>query len=374
MTEKIFCGVFRNKTVLITGHTGFMGSWLSLWLKYLGANVIGLSLEPPTKPSFFEILKLESNITSITGDIRNKDIVSEVFEKYKPEIVFHLAAQSLVRISYKNPVETLETNIIGTANILESIRRTKETKVGIVMTSDKCYENELNNRPHVETDPMGGFDPYSASKGAAELITSSYRNSFFSSESDDEGAKIASIRAGNIIGGGDWATDRVIPDTINAITKKENVVLRNPKSVRPWQHVLEPISGILWLSTRMYQGENSLDEAWNLGPDNSNKFFSVQEIVEMILNKWECKTNIEITNNSDEPFESNILQIDPTKANSILEWKNVFSVEEAIEETVSWYKIFIEDSEGIEKETMREIDNYILRANENNLIWSKKEN
>tara|TARA_B110000014_G_scaffold259130_1_gene246384 strand:- start:765 stop:1889 length:1125 start_codon:yes stop_codon:yes gene_type:complete len=374
MSEKIFSGVFRDKSVLVTGHTGFMGSWLSLWLKYLGANVIGLSLEPPTRPSFFEILELRSKIESIIGDIRDKKITTEVFEKYKPEFVFHLAAQSLVRISYNNPVETLETNIIGTANILDSIRKTKETKVGIVMTSDKCYENELNNRPHIETDPMGGFDPYSASKGAAELIISSYRNSFFSAGNNDGNAKIASIRAGNIIGGGDWAKDRIIPDTIKAITKKEDVLLRNPKSIRPWQHVLEPISGMLWLSTRMYQGEDSLDEAWNLGPDNSNKFFSVKEIVEMILNRWKCKTDIEIIDNSNEPFESKILQIDPSKANNILEWKNVFSVEEAITETVSWYKAFIEDPKVIEKETKREIDNYILRANENDLIWSKKEN
>ena len=237
----------------------------------------------------------------------------------------------------------------------------------------KCYENELNNKPHVETDPMGGFAPYSASKGAAELITSSYRNSFFSGENNSNKTKIASIRAGNIIGGGDWAKDRIIPDTIKAIAKEEDVLLRNPESVRPWQHVLEPISGMLWLSTKMYQGEKSMDEAWNLGPDNSNKFFSVKDIVELILSRWKCKSDIKIINNMDEPFESKILQIDPSKANDILEWKNVYSVEEAIEETVSWYKTFIKDPESIEKETIREIDNYILRANENNLIWSKKE-
>ena len=373
MQENIFSGIFRNKSVLVTGHTGFMGSWLSLWLNYLGANVVGLSLEPPTKPSFFEILELKNKIVSNIGDIRDKEKTCKVFEKYKPEIVFHLAAQSLVRISYDDPVETLETNIIGTANILDSIRKTDETKVGIVMTSDKCYENELNNKPHIETDPMGGFDPYSASKGAAELITSSYRNSFFSGENNSNKTKIASIRAGNIIGGGDWAKDRIIPDTIKAITKEEDVLLRNPESVRPWQHVLEPISGMLWLSTKMYQGEKSMDEAWNLGPDNSNKFFSVKDIVELILSRWKCKSDIKIINNMDEPFESKILQIDPSKANDILEWKNVYSVEEAIEETVSWYKTFIEDPEIIEKETIREIDNYILRANENNLIWSKKE-
>ena len=374
MSEKIFRGIFKNKTVLVTGHTGFMGSWLSFWLEYLGANVIGLSLKPTTSPSLFEILKLSQKVENIFGDIRNKEIVCEVFEKYKPEIVFHLAAQSLVRVSYNEPVDTFETNVMGTVNILDSIRKTKETSIGIIMTSDKCYENELNNKPHIESDPMGGIDPYSASKGAAELITSSYRNSFFSSENNDQNTKIASIRAGNIIGGGDWAKDRIIPDTIRAITEKNDVFLRNPKSVRPWQHVLEPISGMFWLSARMYQGENSLDEAWNFGPDNENKFFSVKEIVEMMVSKWESETNIEIINNPDEPFESKILKIDPSKASSILEWKNVYSVEEAIGETVSWYKTFYENPEIIEKETIQEINNYIFRANENNLIWSRKEN
>jgi len=374
MSEKNFCGVFNDKTVLVTGHTGFMGSWLTIWLKHLGANVVGLSLEPPTDPSLFGTLRLKDKINSEIGDIRQKEIVKEVFEKYKPEIVFHLAAQSLVRISYNDPVKTFETNVLGTVNVLEAIRKSNEVKVGIIMTSDKCYENELNNKPHIETDPMGGVDPYSASKGSAELITSSYRNSFFLEKENERKAKIATIRAGNIIGGGDWATDRIIPDTIKAIINEKNILLRNPNSVRPWQHVLEPISGMLWLSTKMYLGEKSLNQSWNLGPDNSKRFFSVKEIVEMILEKWQCKTNIEIIGNENEPFESETLQIVPLKANEILKWENVYSVEEAVSETISWYKIFFENPEEIEQKTIQDIDDYVLKAVTNNLIWSMKGN
>ena len=239
MSQKIFDGIFEGKTVLVTGHTGFIGSWLTLWLNHLGANVIGYSLNPPTNPSLFDILNFGNDVTNVISDIRDKEKLFETVKKYEPEFVFHLAAQSLVRYSYENPLDTFEVNVLGTANVLDVLRFSSSVKVALIMTSDKCYDNKINDRVHVEDDPMGGIDPYSASKGAAELITSSYRNSFF--DTGDHRMSVSTIRAGNILGGGDWAKDRIIPDSIRAIIKNQNIRIRNPDSIRPWQYVLEPI-------------------------------------------------------------------------------------------------------------------------------------
>ena len=343
-----FRNLFKGKRVLVTGDSGFKGSWLSFWLHELGANVVGLSLPPNNAKDHYCAINLEALIHHISCDIRELNDVADVFQNFQPEFLFHLAAQPLVRESYINPVKTYQTNVLGTLNLLEGLRLLEKSCTAVLITSDKSYKNVEWVWGYRENDALGGPDPYSASKGAAEMVISSHVKSFFPKNGN---VRIAVGRAGNVIGGGDWANDRIIPDCVRSWSKEKSVLLRNPQSIRPWQHVLEPISGMLWLSTKMYQGEKSMDEAWNLGPDNSNKFFSVKDIVELILSRWKCKSGIKIINNMDEPFESKILQIDPSKANDILEWKNVYSVEEAITETVSWYKTFIEDPEIIEKAT-----------------------
>ena len=246
---------WRGKKVFITGHTGFKGSWLSLWLQTLGAEVIGYSLKPPTEPSLFALARVEQGMISIDGDILNSKNLQECLAEHQPEIVIHMAAQSLVRASYQFPIETLSTNIMGTANVLEAVRHTDSVRVVVNVTSDKCYENREWSWGYRETEPMGGHDPYSCSKGCAELVTSSYRRSFFSSEGT---ANIASVRAGNVIGGGDWAADRIVPDCIRAIAKGEVVFVRSPRAVRPWQHVLEPLSGYLLLAQKLWEeGKNT---------------------------------------------------------------------------------------------------------------------
>ena len=368
--ENQFKGFFKNKTVLVTGHTGFQGSWLSLWLKLLGSNVIGYALEPPTEPSLFETLSLEHDINHIIGDLRDKEKLSNTINQNKPEIIFHLGAQALVRKSYSEPLETFETNTIGTANLLESVRNCPDVKVVVVMTSDKCYDNTHDEHPHAENDPMGGFDPYSASKGAAELVTSSYRNSFFNSKNLTQ---IATVRAGNVIGGGDWAKDRLIPDSIRALMKNQSVKIRNPNAKRPWQYILESISGVLWLAAKMYE-EDKFNEAWNFGPDKNYDSLRVEDVVKRTMKNWNIKGDIEIQNNSDMLYESESLLLDSSKADKRLGWKNVFLIDQALSETVEWYKTYHENNKDMKQFTMDQIKNYTALAQENNLIWTKWEN
>jgi len=369
MTLENFQGIFKNKTVFVTGHTGFQGSWLSLWLKLLGANVIGYSLEPPTKPSLFESLDLQNEMTHIIADIRDKKKLSDSLKTHKPDFVFHLAAQSLVRISYEKPLETFETNVIGTVNVLESIRNCTSVRSCIIMTSDKCYDNKTH-RPHLEDDPMGGYDPYSASKGSAELAVSAYRNSFFGNNRSSNCVEIATTRVGNVIGGGDWAKDRIIPDSIRSICDQENIHIRNPNFIRPWQYVLEPLSGILWLATKMYLEPNKFSGAWNFGPSVTQEHISVKELVSVILEKWNSNVGLEIDKNSNDLYESPSLTIDSSKSKKYLGWENIFSIEEAIDATVLWYKKFINVDTDIQQFTTRQIDNYIAKAKEKNLIWA----
>jgi len=370
LSENLFNGIFKNKNVLVTGHTGFQGSWLSLWLKLLGSNVVGYALEPPTQPSLFETLSLEHETKHIIGDLRDKEKLSSIISQNQPEIIFHLGAQALVRRSYKEPLETLETNIIGTANLLESIRNCLSVKVVVIMTSDKCYDNTHSEHPHTENDPMGGFDLYSASKGAAELVTSSYRNSFFS---NGNLTRIATVRAGNVIGGGDWAEDRLIPDSIRALMKNQSVGIRNPNAKRPWQYVLESISGMLWLAAKMFE-EDKFNEAWNFGPDISSDSLQVEDIVKRTIKNWDSKSTIKMQNNSDILHESESLLLDSSKANQRLGWKNVYSIDQVLSETVEWYKTYHENNKDMKQFTISQIKNYISYGQQSNLAWAKQEN
>lgn len=367
--KKLFNNIYEKKKVLVTGHTGFKGSWLILWLKQLGAEIIGYSLEPPTKPSLFETLKLDKEIVHIIGDIRDEKKLKEVFRKYQPDIVIHMAAQPLVRYSYINPKETYETNVIGTLNVFEAVKETESVKVVINITSDKCYENKEWVYGYRENDPMGGYDPYSSSKGCAEILTSAYRNSFFNPK--DYGkthhVALASVRAGNVIGGGDWAENRLIPDCVRALSKKEVIHIRNPNATRPWQHVLEPLSGYLWLGALMWQEPVKYSEGWNFGP-NDEDILTVEEIVKDVIKIW---GNREYKVNPDNKFhEAKLLKLDISKAHFHLKWKPVYNAKTALLETINWYKTYFSNSENIYDFTLKQLLKYIEEAKNKELIWT----
>lgn len=365
--KKIFNNVFENKVVFLTGHTGFQGSWMVVWLELLGAKVIGFSQPPPTKPSMFKILNLEKRINHHIGDIRNQKSLEKLIQKSNPDFIIHFAAQALVRNSYENPIDTLETNIMGTANVLESLRNLDNTKSCIIMTSDKSYENTINTKAHKETDAMGGFDPYSSSKGASELIVSSYRNSFFNQKIPLQ--KISTIRAGNVLGGGDWAKDRIIPDSIFALNTKKKILVRNQKSIRPWQFVLEPLSGILWLIVKMNSSTKKFNESWNFGPDKKNHV-TVKEIVQKVIKNWGSGTWSAPNSKLNQPHESKYLKLDTTKAKMNLKWKSVYNIDETINETISWYKSYYEKSSLMYDLTVDQIMNYVETAKKMKLNWA----
>ena len=363
---KLFNNIYKNKKVLVTGHTGFKGSWLVKWLQMLGADVIGLSLDIVSIPTHYEILNL--NIKSITGDIRNKDIVAKIIEENKPEIVFHLAAQSLVKQSYIDPIGTLETNIIGTANVFEACRKSNIVKAIINITSDKCYENKEWEWAYRENEQMGGHDPYSVSKGASELITNSYRNSFFNL--DDYGKEhnilLASLRAGNVIGGGDWAENRLVPDIMKSASKKQTVIIRSPNSVRPWQHVLEPLSAYLLIGQKLIEGNKEFAQAWNVGSINNN-FTTVKELLDKLQNEW-MDVKYEIQNDNKNVHEANLLKLDCSKINHRLKWKNIWDIEQTVKITTEWYKEFYQRNNI---ETERNITKYIKDAEDVKAVWIK---
>jgi CDP-glucose 4,6-dehydratase len=334
VTEENF---WLNKKVLITGHTGFKGSWLSIWLKSLGADLIGVSLDPPSSPSLYHKAEISDGMVSIRQDICDLSAIKEIFQKYKPEIVFHFAAQAIVKYSYTNPVETYSTNVMGTLNVLEGIRSVNTVRAAILATSDKCYQNSERQKGYTENDPMGGHDPYSSSKGAAELLIASYRKSFFpNSNFDQHNTAIASVRAGNVIGGGDWAQDRLIPDIIKSINKAQEVKIRNPNSIRPWQHVLEPLSGYMKLVELLFSEGPKYAEAWNFGPnDRDNK--TVEYIVKKLSDLWGTGLTWSIQNNSNE-HEANLLILNCNKAFKKLDWKPKWSIDEALLKIVEWSK------------------------------------
>ncbi len=326
---------WKNKKILLTGHTGFKGSWLTLWLNELGADVIGFSKDIPTEPSLYKEAKVNDKIISIMADIQNFDAIKKTIQEHKPEIIIHMAAQSLVRKSYLEPIETYSTNVMGTVNLLESVKKSDKTKVVINVTSDKCYENTDSKYNFVEEDPMGGYDPYSSSKGCSELITSAFRNSFFNVKKFEEhGIALASVRAGNVIGGGDWSQDRLVPDIMRNINK--NIIdIRNPNAIRPWQYVLEPLNGYMLLIEKLWTNGKEYSEAWNFGP-NENDSKSVSYVLEKILKFF--NKNIDWKKNDlNNLHEASKLTLNSSKAKNKLKWKPKTNVDQAIQFTVDWY-------------------------------------
>ena len=329
---------WSHKRVLLTGHTGFKGSWLALWLQNLGADVIGFALAPPTQPNLFELTRVSEHMQSVVGDVREFAHLERVIRTQRPSIVIHLAAQALVRQSYDDPLGTYTTNILGTAHLLEAIRRTDEVRAVVVVTSDKCYENREVLRPYRESDHMGGFDPYSSSKGCAELVTAAYRNSFFSKTSERTGVAVATARSGNVIGGGDWAGDRLIPDLMRAALGHREATIRNPEAIRPWQHVLEPLGGYLLLAQKLYEHGARYAQSWNFGP-NEEETKPVSWVVERLAQLWgaDVRWNLD---RGEHPHEARYLRLDSAKAREQLGWQPRWNLDRALEATVKWYKTY----------------------------------
>jgi len=325
---------WKNKKVFITGHNGFKGSWLSIWLTELGAKVYGYSLKTNTEPSLFETCFLDERVNSVTGDIRDYEKLKKTITSVEPDIVIHMAAQALVLDSYENPIETYQTNLMGTVNILNAIRESSSIKALINVTSDKCYENKENFKAFKESDAMGGNDPYSSSKACSELITTGYRASFFKNS-----VAIATARAGNVIGGGDWALDRIIPDFIKKMNQNQKLSIRNPKAIRPWQFVLEPLSGYLSLAEKLFTEGHAYAEAWNFGPDNQDDK-SVEWLISNFYKEYGVENNFKILINDNLPHEANYLKLDCSKSIKRLDWSPKLNIEECILLTSNWYKNF----------------------------------
>lgn len=328
----MFAHTFAGLRVFITGHTGFKGAWLVSWLKHLGAEVTGYSLEPPTQPNLFDALGLAADLHHVVADVRDRDRLTAEMAAARPSVVFHLAAQAIVRRAYAEPRQTFETNVMGTVNVLEGARACPSVRAVIIVTSDKCYQNQETDQAFVETDAMGGRDPYSASKGCAELVTAAYRESFFT-----DGAAVASARAGNVIGGGDWAEDRVIPDSARALAADEPIIVRNPDAIRPWQHVLEPLSGYLRLGALLLHDGHSYSGAWNFGPTDHGGDRSVRWVVERFLAEWGSGTWASPPNGAPQPHEAHRLSLDSTKAREQLGWAPVWDAPTSVRQTAAWY-------------------------------------
>ncbi len=370
--ETLFSGVYSGKTVLVTGHTGFKGTWLVLWLQLLGARVIGYALAPHTEPSLFHLSNAQEGITHILGDTRDISKVREVCQTYRPDFVFHLAAQSLVRYSYEHPVETYETNVMGTIHLLEAIRATPSVRVCVNVTSDKCYENREWEYSYRENDSMGGYDPYSSSKGCAELITAAYRRSFFK-VADSSSVRLASVRAGNVIGGGDWSRDRLIPDCMRSLAAKNAIIVRNPEAIRPWQYVLEPLSGYLWLGACLWNKPGTFEGSWNFGPHPAGNV-TVREIVNQVVAMWgEGEWKHACQDQSPAPHEARTLTLDITKSSTFLGWEPVTSVAQAITETIGWYlEQHRNPALDVKAATLTRINHFVQAATAKNAVWTAK--
>tara|TARA_B110000438_G_scaffold269606_1_gene286105 strand:- start:2053 stop:3165 length:1113 start_codon:yes stop_codon:yes gene_type:complete len=370
----MFSNTFKNKNILITGSSGFKGSWLSLWLKKLEANVWGISNELPSKPSMFEELGIENiinkNYIINLGDVGNG--LDKIFDEVRPDIVFHLAAQPIVSKSYQNPVDTIHSNVMGTTNILNSISMQKKQTIGVIITSDKCYDNLELQRGYKEDDVMGGKDIYSGSKGAAELIFKSYYHSFF--KNHDFNSLIASARAGNVIGGGDWGANRIIPDAVTSWSRNKTINIRNPKSTRPWQHVLEPLSGYLSLANKLINNPNINGQSYNFGPDEKNKK-NVENLIRNLAKEWnflDIDKSYQIEN-MNEFHEAGLLQLDCFKASQELNWEPALSYKQMVTFTSSWYKEFYQNKGGTNMilKTFDQINNYENIALDKNFEWAK---
>ena len=354
----MFNDIYRGKRVLVTGHSGFKGSWLTMWLGRLGAELCGVSLPPETEPNHFRLLNPPGR--SEWCDIRDAEKLGSVLREFRPEIIFHLAAQPLVRLSYRKPVDTLAVNVGGTVNLLEAARNVPELRAVVVVTSDKCYRSDESPRGHREDDPLGGYDPYSASKACQELVAASYRDSFFSGR----GILLGTARAGNVIGGGDWAADRLVPDLVRAAAAGTIEPLRSPDAVRPWQHVLEPLGGYLLLGQRLYEGDRRAASGWNFGPAPADAL-TVGEVAARLKSFWP-QVGFRFAPQADAPHETKLLQLDCSKAERELAWHGVWSAGEAIRRTAEWYRDFY--SRG-RISTAADIDAYLASAAERGLPW-----
>jgi len=351
MSNHIDPSFWRGKRVLVTGHTGFKGSWLSLWLQSMGSSLRGIALVPPTEPALFDIAHVADGMEHSITDIRNYYAVKSEMDEFKPEIVIHMAAQPLVRLSYAQPIETYMTNVMGTLHVLEAARHCGTVKVIVNVTTDKCYENQEWAWSYRENDPMGGHDPYSSSKGCVELVSSSYRRSFLK----DAGIAIATARAGNVIGGGDWASDRLVPDILRSLEVNEPVLIRNPHAVRPWQHVLEPLSGYLLLAERLYTRGQADAEGWNFGPLDEEAR-SVHWIVQHLCDKWSNSASW-ILSPGNHPHEANFLKLDISKARQRLNWAPRWSIETSIQHVIDWQKAWL-DGQDMRTHCLRQISTY----------------
>lgn len=348
---------WKGRRALITGHTGFKGSWLSLYLKMLGSELYGYSLEPETNPSLFKEAMIDNLMSkSLFGDINDLSQITSFLKESQPSVLFHLAAQPIVRESFLNPIETLETNIIGTAKVIKAALECDSIRSIVIITSDKCYKNQDRKRGYIEEDPLGGDDPYSASKAAAEIITQSFRQSFFNESS----CKMATVRAGNVIGGGDWANYRLIPDVINAFRNEQVLSIRNPSAIRPWQHVLEPLTGYISLAEKLTSKDRiKYEDAWNFGPDElAHK--NVEQLVKTISRYWEGNTDWEIL--QEGPKETELLFLDSSKSRKLLDWSPVLDFDESIKLTIDWYKSFYEGSNARDL-TNHQIEQYLDQLN-----------
>ncbi len=347
---------WKGKRTLLTGHTGFKGSWLSLWLQSMGAQVVGYALAPPTNPSLFDVANVDEGMVSILGDIRDLTKLHAVFVEHQPEIVIHMAAQPLVRYSYMKPVETYSTNVMGTVHLLEAVRNTPGVKAVVNITTDKCYENREWDWGYRENEPMGGYDPYSNSKGCAELVSSAYRSSFFNANRHAEhGVALATVRAGNVIGGGDWAHDRLVPDIISAFEQRKLVDIRNPHAVRPWQHVLEPLRGYLTLAERLFEHGPIYAEGWNFGP-NDEDAKPVGWIVERMAELWGIEAKWQV-DQGEHPHEANYLKLDISKARNRLDWHPMLCLDDALKLIIDWSKQR-QDGTDIRQLTLAQIHTY----------------
>jgi CDP-glucose 4,6-dehydratase len=349
---------WKDKTVLVTGHTGFKGSWLCLWLRELGASVVGYALRPPTAPSLFELADVGRGIISMENDIRNYAAVVEAVERYQPDIVFHMAAQPLVRESYEKPLETFETNVMGTAHVLQAVRGMHKRVAIVNVTTDKCYDNRGWTRGYRESDALGGHDPYSSSKACSELVTTAYRKSFFAAtQQSDAPMSLASARAGNVIGGGDWARDRLIPDCARAWLNGEIVTIRYPNAVRPWQFVLEPLSGYMLLAEKLYEQGSLYADSWNFGPDDDSAQ-PVKAVIESLASHWGPQARWRIDSGT-HPHEAHYLSLDCSKARTQLGWMPKWGLDKALEETSEWFNAYQREPHAIRDITVRQVHQYM---------------